>query len=68
MQVPQLPASQQNGGASPARRALSSSVSPGFGVTDHSPAVQVDGDGGVHRSGQYRSQRPQIPVRAGQPS
>lgn len=34
MQVPQLPASQENGAASPARQALSSSVSPGFGYTD----------------------------------
>ena len=30
MQVPQLPASHENGGASPARRALSSRVSPGL--------------------------------------
>ena len=34
MHVPQLPASQEKGGAKPARRALSSSVSPGFGETD----------------------------------
>ncbi len=29
MHVPQLPASQLNGGSSPARRAVSRSVSPG---------------------------------------
>ncbi|GAS92509.1 serine/threonine-protein kinase ATR [Mycolicibacterium brisbanense] len=34
MQVPQLPASQENGGVIPARRALSSSVSPGRRGTD----------------------------------
>src|SRR5580692_12918160 len=34
MQVPQLPASQLNGGDRPARRALSSSVSPATRGTD----------------------------------
>ncbi len=43
MQVPQLPASQANGGGvSPARRAVSSSVSPGYGRYRRSGAVQQD--------------------------